>query len=279
MKVIFFAYFMINFKRLGIKELIATSYNASGRGTMANISINKKHLSKLKSDGDFRSKEVVKLGNKADFIIRNLPFSLFREFIKWCDESDKKFAIIGNLNAISTKDIFLFFQQNKLWLGASINSGDRKFLVPNDYDLNAIGCGVNKDGNKYIKVKGVMWFTNIESKKKNEFLSLNTMADNLNNDKKLIKKNAYKQYDNIKAIEIPTTKAIPSDYNGVMGVPISFLDKYNPKQFKIIGIDFQVKDGFLNELKVNKWQGKLDRAYLNGKRLYSRIFTKKENLL
>ncbi|WP_317845996.1 MULTISPECIES: adenine-specific methyltransferase EcoRI family protein [unclassified Campylobacter] len=123
----FFAYFMINFKRLGIKELIATSYNASGRGTMANISINKKHLSKLKSDGDFRSKEVVKLRNKADFIITNLPFSLFREFIKWCDESNKKFAIIGNLNTISTKDIFPLFQQNKLWLGVSINSGDRKF--------------------------------------------------------------------------------------------------------------------------------------------------------
>ena len=209
--------------------------------------------------------------DEADIIITNPPFSLFREFLAWIIESNKEFAIIGNMNSITYKDVFPLIQNNKLWLGATISSGDREFRVPNSYPLNAVGSRIDKEGNKYIRVKGVRWFTNIEHGRRHEQLQLMTMVDNLKLNKQIAKTNAYQEYDNYKAIEIPKTNAIPSDYKCIMGVPITFLDKYNPEQFVILGMDFYIKDGLLCHIAKKDWSGKLDRAYLNGKRLYSRV--------
>lgn len=232
----------------------------------------------LTGDGDFRSDEIKALRDEADIIITNPPFSLFREFLAWIVEADKKFAIIGSMNAITYKDVFPLIQSNQLWLGATISSGDREFRVPDSYPLNAAGFRIDESGNKYIRVKGVRWFTNIEHGRRHKPLQLMSMADNLKFNKQIAKTNAYQEYDNYKAIEIPKTNAIPNDYKGVMGVPISFLDKYNPDQFDILGMDFYIKDGLLNHIINDTWSGKLDRAYLNGERLYSRVLIKKRNL-
>lgn len=186
-------------------------------------------------------------------------------------DGEKKFAIVGNMNSLTYKDIFPLIQKNIVWLGATISSGDREFRVPDSYPLNAAGFRVDSEGNKYIRVKGVRWFTNIEHGRRHEPLQLMTTADNKRFNSKIEGKNAYQLYDNYNAIEVPFTNAIPSDYDGVMGVPISFLDKYNPEQFEILGMDFYVKDDLLENIALAEWRGKLDRAYLNGKRLYSRV--------
>ncbi|OCR05870.1 hypothetical protein BA920_03895 [Helicobacter pullorum] len=269
----FTKFFECNFKQLGISKLISTCYKHDGNGKILIMERGeRKKQSDLMGNGDFRSKEITKLRDSVDFVITNPPFSLFREFVAWIIAGNVRFSILGNLNAISCKNIFPLFQENNLWLGATISSGDREFKVPKDYPLEAAGYRIDDNGEKYIKVKGIRWFTNINHSNRSKTLELDTIQNNLSKTPKLIEKNAYRPYDNFLAIEIPKTQAIPSDYNGVMGVPISFLDKYNPKQFKILGIDFYVKDGRLNNLIVDKWNGKLDRAYLNNKRLYSRIF-------
>ncbi|HEG0608231.1 TPA: adenosine deaminase [Campylobacter coli] len=268
----FTKFFKDNFHKLGLKKIISSSYNTNGKGNVLVMTKDDITFSTLKTNGDFRNDEIMQFRNESDFIITNPPFSLFREFIKWCCDSNKKFAIIGNLNAVGCKDIFPLFKQNKVWFGATISSGDRKFNVPDDYPLQARGFGIDENGGKFIRVKGVRWFVNIEHNNRNKFIELKSMENNIKKNDKLIKKNAYKRYDNYLAIEIPQTSAIPSDFNGIMGVPITFLDKYNPQQFEILGIDFYVKDGFLNNLISVSWKGKLDRAYLNNKRLYSRIF-------
>ena len=191
----------------------------------------------LEGTGDFRSEEVKKLRDEADIIITNPPFSLFREFIAWIFEGKKKFAVIGNVNAISYKETFPLIKENKMWLGSSISSGDREFGVPDSYPLAAAGFRVDENGKKYIRVKGVRWFTNFENGKRHQPLSLMTEADNTKYSKhKEIKGIGYKKYDNYDAIEIPYTDAIPSDYKKVMGVPITFLDKYCPEQFEILGL-------------------------------------------
>ena len=188
--------------------------------------------------GDFKSKEVTQLRNEADIIITNPPFSLFREFLAWIVEAHKQFIIIGNMNAITYKETFPLIKDNKMWLGYSIHSGDREFQVPDEYPLTAAGWRIDDNGRKFIRVKGVRWFTNIDHGRRHEPLPLMTMADNLrfSKHKELKGKTAYDRYDNYDAIEVPFTDAIPSDYDGVMGVPISFLDKYCPEQFEILGI-------------------------------------------
>ena len=197
----------------------------------------------LEGDGDFRSAEVCKLRDEADIIITNPPFSLFRDFLAWIMEANKQFAIIGNQNAITYKEVFPLLKSNIIWLGYSIHSGDRKFNVPNDYPLKAATCGIDEAGRKYIRVKGIRWFTNIDHGQRHEPLILDTMAHNLKYNKNLRKKLnndycalEYLKYDNYDAIEVPFTECIPSDYDGVMGVPITFMDKYNPEQFEIIGM-------------------------------------------
>ena len=271
----FTKYFALQFETLGLKKLISTSYAPKSNMDGAFYSVDDAIVSAahydadkdfecgkifvldgadlngdgvvnkedfrweyLEGDGDFRSAEVTALRDEADMVITNPPFSLFREFMAWLVEGEVRFSIIGNMNAITYKEVFPLIKDNKLWYGSSIHSGDREFRVPDSYPLSAAGFRTDDYGNNYIKVKGVRWFTNIQHGRRHEPLPLMTQADNERFNKKIIKnENSYKRYDNYDAIEVPVTAGIPSDYAGVMGVPISFLDKYCPEQFEIVGLD------------------------------------------
>jgi hypothetical protein len=207
----------------------------------------------LAGDGDFRSAEIKILLDEADIIITNPPFSLFREFLAWIIGARKKFSIIGNMNAITYKDVFPLIKENKVWLGPSISSGDREFQVPEDYPINAAGWRIDENGGKYLRIKGVRWFTNLDHGRRHQPLPLMTMEDNLkySKHKEINGKKSYDRYDNYDAIEVPFTDAIPSDYTGMMGVPISFLDKYSPEQFEILG----TSDNGLVDDEYKKTQG------------------------
>jgi hypothetical protein len=190
---------------------------------------------RLKEGGDFRSAECVELLKQADIVVTNPPFSLFREYVAQLIKHEKKFLIIGNQNAITYNDIFPLIRANKLWLGVTIRSGDREFRVPDHYPLNAAGTRVDENGRKYIRVKGVRWYTNLDHGRRHEKLPLMTLADNIKFSKhKEVKGVGYETYCNFDALEVPFTDAIPSDFGGIMGVPITFLDKYDPDQFEII---------------------------------------------
>ncbi len=191
----------------------------------------------LEEDGDFRSDECVELLKQSDIVVTNPPFSLFREYITQLFEYKKQFLIIGNLNAITYKEVFPMIKENKVWLGPSISSGDREFVVPH-YIFKEIGnWRTDKNGVHYARVMGVRWFTNLDHGRRHQPLEFMTMAENKKFNKQIQKKEtSYLKYENYDAIEVPFAKAIPSDYGGVMGVPISFLDKYNPDQFKIVGM-------------------------------------------
>lgn len=195
----------------------------------------------MDGDGDFRSKEVTDLRDEADFIITNPPFSLFRDFLAWIMQGGKRFSVIGNMNAITYKEVFPLIKDNKVWLGATGNGNDMVFGVPEGAKIDekdrAKAARLGYVGN-YTRLGNSCWFTNIEHGRRHEPLPLMTMADNLrfSRHKELKGKVAYDHYDNYDAIEVPFTDAIPSDYDGVMGVPISFLIKYCPEQFEILGI-------------------------------------------
>jgi hypothetical protein len=267
----FTKFFAQNFENLGIKKLISTSYAPESKNFKSNyqptlfetsntnydsvktkingkifilerdatgdgiIDVYDLEWNYLKGDGDYRSEEIKKLRDEADFIITNPPFSLFRHFLSWIVSADKKFLIIGNMNAITYKEVFPLIMNNKLWLGPTITSGDREFQVPDEYPVTASGWRIDEEGKKYLRIKGVRWFTNIDHGRRHQILPLMTMADNIKFNKKFKGKKMYDKYDNFDAIEVPFTDAIPSDYEGIMGVPISFLDKYNPDQIEIIG--------------------------------------------
>ena len=266
----FTKYFAQNFETLGLKKLISTSFLPSLRTLREQpslfetesslydsklsrrsgkifvlssdinndnkIDVNDLEWSYLAGDGDFRSKEVEQLRDESDIIVTNPPFSLFREFLAWIGATNKKFAILGNVNAITYKVVFPQIKANKMWLGPTISSGDREFQVPNSYPLEAAGTRVDEDGKRFIRVKGVRWFTNLDHGRRHQPLVLMTKADNKKFSKhKEVKGIGYKKYDNYDAIEIPFTDAIPSDHLGIMGVPITFLDKYSPEQFEILG--------------------------------------------
>jgi hypothetical protein len=268
----FTKYFAQNFETLGLKKLISTSYAPDSRlvnmlnqptlfesgspqfdveKTRANgkiftlyrdktgdsrIDVNDLEWEYLDGDGDFRSEEICRLRDEADVVITNPPFSLFREFLAWIVEAEKQFVILGNMNAIGWKDVFPLIMENRMWLGQSISSGDREFQVPDSYPLNAASSRVDDDGRKFIRVKGIRWFTTLNHGRRHEPLELMTEADNKKFSKhKEVKGVGYVKYDNYDAIEVPFTDAIPSDFPGVMGVPITFLDKYNPDQFEILG--------------------------------------------
>ena len=244
----FTKFFAQNFAAFGLKKLISTSYavesktykhyqpslfetesplfdanktrikgkiftltadeNKDGR-----IDINDLKWSYMEGDGDFRSEEVKKLRDEADIIITNPPFSLFREFLAWIVETDKKFLIIGNMNAITYKEVFPLIKNNKMWYGPSISSGDREFGIPAGYPVTAVGYRIDEQGRKYIRVKGVRWFTNLDHGRRHQPLNLMTMADNIKFSKhKEVRGIGYQKYDNYDAIEVPFTDAIPSDY-------------------------------------------------------------------
>jgi len=268
----FTKYFAQNFERFGIKKLISTSYAADSkqyemtykptsfesngkqfdlektikRGKIftlerdktgdGRINIEDLEWDYLEGDGDFRSSEIKELCDEADVIVTNPPFSLFREFLRWIVKSGNSFSIIGNMNACTYKEVFPLIKSNKIWYGPSISSGDREFGVPDTYPLNAAGSRVDEKGNKFIQVKGVRWYTNFEHGRRHQPLPLMSMAENKKFNKKIQRSTvAYVKYTNYEAIEVPFTDAIPKDYEGVMGVPISFLDKYSPQQFEILG--------------------------------------------
>ncbi|MCX6844481.1 MAG: adenine-specific methyltransferase EcoRI family protein [candidate division WOR-3 bacterium] len=184
--------------------------------------------------GDFRSPECITLLKEADIVVTNPPFSLFREYVAQLVEYRKKFVIIGNLNAITYKEIFPLIKANKLWLGVD-NGGTKWFQVQEDYDIKTESRKKIVNGTKYFSMGSIMWFTNLDHGRRHQKLPLMTMAENLKFSKNLRGKAAYDRYDNYDAIEVGTYKEIPSDYDGAMGVPITFLDKYNPDQFEIVG--------------------------------------------
>ena len=263
----FFKYFALRFNQLGLKKLICTCYdgspvqgnelmldfgdfsdepkkiaykveitevrdmNGDGAVDLSDVQYllknDKNVISTLKQHGDFRSQECIKLLKEADIVVTNPPFSLFREYLAQLVEYDKKFLIIGNVNAITYKEVFPLIRDNRLWLGPSITSGDRKFNVPDSYPLNAAGCGIDEDGKKFIRVKGVRWFTNLDHNKRHEELDLVCKYT----------PEEYPHYDNYDAINVDKTSDIPFDWNDIMGVPITFLDKYCPEQFEIIDIN------------------------------------------
>jgi len=268
----FTKFFAQNFENFGLKKLISTSYaieskrireweptlfettnpnfdadksktngkifvlerdvNGSGK-----IDIDDLEWQYLEGDGDFRSDEVRRLRDEADIVITNPPFSLFREFLAWLVEGGKKFSIIGNMNAITYKEVFPLIKENRIWLGATGNGSDMVFGVPKgavvkEQDrLKAARLGYVGD---YTRLGNSCWYSNIEHGRRHRPLNLMSQADNLKFNRKKLP-NGYVRYDNYDAIEIPSTEVIPSDYPGVMGVPISFLDKYCPEQFEILG--------------------------------------------
>ena len=287
----FTKFFAQNFEMLGLKKLISTSYasaskkieyhqitlfemnspqydekktdthgkifvlekdsDASGR-----IDINDLEWSYLEGDGDFRSEEVRKLRDEADVIITNPPFSMFREFLSWIIEANKKFLIIGNINCILYKEVFPYIMDNKIWLGNGMGRWISGFIVPDNYELYGTEARI-EDGKRIVATNNCLWLTNLDHGRRHQPLQLMSMADNIKYSKhKQIKENKYQKYDNFDAIEVPFTDAIPNDYEGIMGVPITFLDKYNPDQFEIVGEFNHGKDGDF-DLAVPTIDGKL----------------------
>lgn len=297
----FFKYFAMNFNYLGLKKLIATCYDGSPiAGEQLNLfdlmdEKNKKNaykieitevndynndgacdlydvehlikndknvLTMLKGNGDFRSDECLELLDQSDIVVTNPPFSLFREYVSTLVAHDKKFIILGNVNAITYKEIFTLIREDKIWLGQSIHSGDREFRVPDDYPLSAAGCRVDENGIKYIRVKGVRWWTNLDNMSRHEEL---TLYKNYNPE-------VNQKFDYYDAINVNKTSEIPCDYYGYMGVPITFLDKYNPDQFSIIGLIA----GNIKGLAGLKSSSGKDGPYINGKLIYGRIIIKRK---
>lgn len=290
----FFKHFAINFNSLGLKKLIATNYVGSPitytelplfqamskkRPYCATISelTNKKQgdilslediklvlkkletegkINVLQGDGDFRSSEAVACLMEADVVVTNPPFSLFREFVAQLIEYNKDFIILGNVNAVSYKEVFELFAKGQIWLGKSIHSGDREFRVPADYPLDAAGCRTDEEGNRYIRVKGVRWFTNVEYDDRHTDIALT----------KTYSPEFFQKYDNYDAINVDKTSDIPFDYYGAMGVPITFLDKYNPDQFEIIGA--------MTSTQITDYN--FGYPYVGGKKKYARIIIRRK---
>ena len=248
----FFHYFSYNFEFLGLKKLISICFKNQERDLFTTKATdraiwleydgdkngsripdpNEIGIHYLEGDGDFRKEESISLLKQADVVVTNPPFSLFREYVAQLVRYEKKFLIIGNVNALKYKEIFPLIKQDKMWLGCSIHSGDREFGVPDDYPLEASSCRIDERGRKFIRVKGVRWYTNIEHGERHEEMILYRKYDPA----------VYPKYVNYDAIEVGKTADIPCDYDGVMGVPITFMDKYNPDQFEIIGMSLDLAD-------------------------------------
>lgn len=262
-------------KRCGKIFMLDHDTNANGK-----IDIDDLQWQYLEGDGDFRSDEVKHLRDEADIIVTNPPFSLFREFIAWIFKAKKKFVVIGNMNAITYKEVFPLIKDNKMWLGATGFVTDMVFGVPEgtkvkDSDKQkAERLGYKGD---FTRLGNSCWFTNLEHGRRHQPLQLMTMADNTKFSRhKEIRKTGYKKYDNNDAIEVPFTDAIPSDYDGIMGVPISFLDKYCPEQFDILGISLELATTKPADLPKSKQGGPAFYLKENGEyqRLYCRIAIK-----
>lgn len=257
----FFMYFSLNYEFLGLKGLICTKYNPNGKGKKyeyygdlnGNNYPDEEEIftSDLEGDGDFRSEECIELLKKCDIVCTNPPFSLFRQYVAQLFEYNKDFLIIGNVNAISYKEVFPMIKENKMWLGASSFNKGMYFGVPDDYTYaDTYKFDRERNGKKVMRVSSICWFTNLDHKKRHEELLLY----------KKYNEEEYPKYDNYDAIEVGKTKDIPMDYEGIMGVPITFLDKYCPTQFEIV--------------KFPKGDDGKDLC-VNGKRPYFRILIKR----
>ena len=294
----FTKFFAQNFERFGLKKLISTSYAYDSKNIAEPYQLSffeesspkfdknktkshgkifilendedksgKKDINDLKwdylkGDGDFRSEEIKKLRNESDIIITNPPFSLFREFFSWILESEKQFLIIGNINCITYQEIFYSIKMNIAWLGNGMGRWISGFIVPKGYELYGTEARIDENGNRIVATNNCLWLTNIEHGRRHQPLQLMSMNDNIKYSKhSVIRENGYLKYDNYDAIDVPFTDAIPSDYKGAMGVPITFLDKYNPEQFKIIGI--------MSSTQITETN--FGYPYINGKKQYARI--------
>lgn len=228
----------------------------------------------LAGDGDFRSEECEALLKEADIVVTNPPFSLFREYISLLELYKKDFIILGNMNATTYKEVFPLLRDNKVWYGESIRSGDRKFYVPDNYPLIAAGCGIDEKGRRFIRVKGVRWFTNLDTNRRHEPLTLTRSYT----------PEEYPRYENYDAIDVGRTQNIPFDYDGIMGVPITFLDKYSPDQFEIVMLAngnarTNVSSKILAEVGYRPHSE--DRGgvgIINGRRVYVRILIRRKSL-
>lgn len=275
----FFHYFSYNFEHLGLKKLIATCYknqdvdlfstNESEQAVYLEYTGDKNGnrvpdaeeigVKPLKGDGDFRSAESIELLKQADIVVTNPPFSLFREYVAQLIAYEKKFVIVGHQNAITYKEIFKLIKENKLWLGYGFKGGAGHFI--NTHYEDYATAGDHKEG--MIRVSGVHWFTNLDIDKRHEDLILHKKHNS----------DEFPTYDNYDAINVDKTKEIPINYFGVMGVPITFLDKYNPEQFEILGLSASA--GYNEEIVGIPFLGNKDaRPLINGKNTYARIFIK-----
>lgn len=321
----FFRYFVLNFKKLGLKQLVTTSYKPSpvantqlglfgdditlpiskgrpkvnankfiisdvgdidgnGEFNLKDVAMQLKEnkhneWTPLEGDGDFRSGECVALLKQSDIVVTNPPFSLFKEYVKQLFDFNKKFLIIGNINCITYKEVFQKIKKNEVWLGNGMGRWISGFIVPESYDLYGTEARIEENGERIVATNNCLWLTNLDHGRRHRSLPLMTMEDNLKYSKhKEIKgKTSYEKYDNYDAIEVPFTDAIPSDYDGAMGVPITFLDKYSPDQFEIISS---------NDIRVNedvpfKVHGliKDKDGTINGKPTYVRIIIKRKKIV
>jgi len=281
----FFHYFSYNFEKLGLKKLITTCYqnqnmdrftesdskqaiyleysgdkNGNSIPDIQEIGVNY-----LEGDGDFRSEESIELLKQADVVVTNPPFSLFREYIAQLVEYDKKFIIIGNQNAATTKETFSLIKENKIWVG--YKSGDMEFKVPDHYEARETRYRQDETGQKWRSLGNICWYTNLDIAKRHEDLILY----------KPYNKNDYLDYENYSAINVDKVADIPIDYDGVMGVPVTFLSKYNPEQFEILG---QTHSGDISK-EVESLRTdvkKRHRGIIDGKQKYARILIRNKRL-
>lgn len=280
----FFFYFSANFEHLGLKRLICTCYKSNNidlfsegksekavyivyegdRNGNKNVDNNELDIRELQGDGDFRSRECIELLKQADIVVTNPPFSLFREYVAQLMEYQKQFLIIGHQNAITYKEIFPLLKENKIWLGYGFSGGAGHFI--SNYQDVAV-AGDHREG--MIRVSGVTWFTNLEHDKRHEKLILYKEYNPEKNPED------YPKYENYNAIEVSKTKEIPMNYDGVMGVPVTFMDKFNPEQFEIIGMAEDNGKGFSGA--EAEWDGLNPHAIINGKAMYKRIFIRKKS--
>ena len=284
----FFHFFSYNFEKLGLKKLIATCYksqdsdlfsqNNSERAIYLEYTGDKNGnnvpdaeeigIKHLQGDGDFRSKECIELLKQADIVVTNPPFSLFREYVAQLIEYDKKFLIIGNQNNFTYKEIFKLVKENKIWAGVD-NGGTKWFKVPDHYDIQTETRIKTVDGQKYFSMGSVFWFTNLDNRKRHEDIILyKTYYGN---------ESEYPTYDNYDAIEVNKVANIPMDYKGFMGVPITFVDKYNPEQFEILGMASSA--GYNEEVVGIPFLGDKDaRPLINGKNTFARVIIRNRKI-
>lgn len=284
----FFHYFSYNFEKLQLKKLITTCYKSQSMDLFSQNDSEKAiyleytgdksgdnvpnpeeiGIIHLQGDGDFRSKECIDLLKQADIVVTNPPFSLFREYISQLIEFDKKFLIIGTWNVITYKEIFPLIKDNKVWIGINSNRNFSGFIIPKHYNLSGTEARIDENGNRIVSTNNTCWFTNLDNTKRHEELILY---------KKYIPEE-YPVYDNYNAIDVSKTNEIPMDFKGIMGVPITFMNKYNPDQFEIIASDTEIKEGLFPDIINKKWVGKIDRGYIKGRRMFARLLIKNKRL-